>query len=82
MTRAIGERHGGQKGIASAVGEPPASAESTLLAQPTPVLDGRNAHVADGVPRALGREPRDFSDSARDAAATGVWGAGALVGAR
>ena len=25
------------------------------------VLDGRNAHVADGVQRALGREPRDFS---------------------
>ena len=29
------------------------------------VLDGRNAHVADGVRRALGREPRDFSDYAR-----------------
>jgi uncharacterized protein YbjT (DUF2867 family) len=37
------------------------------------VLDGRNAHLADGVQRALGREPRDFSDYARDAAATGVW---------
>jgi uncharacterized protein YbjT (DUF2867 family) len=37
------------------------------------VLDGRNARVADGVQRALGREPRDFSDYARDAAATGVW---------
>jgi len=37
------------------------------------VLDGRNAHVADGVQRALGREPRDFRDYARDAAATGVW---------
>jgi uncharacterized protein YbjT (DUF2867 family) len=41
------------------------------------VLDGRNAHVADGVQRALGREPRDFSDYARDAAATGVWNASA-----
>jgi uncharacterized protein YbjT (DUF2867 family) len=39
----------------------------------TEVLDGRNAHVADGVHRALGREPRDFADYARDAAATGVW---------
>lgn len=39
----------------------------------TEVLDGRNAHLADGVQRALGREPRDFSDYARDAAATGVW---------
>jgi uncharacterized protein YbjT (DUF2867 family) len=37
------------------------------------VLDGRNAHIADGVERALGREPRDFSEYARDAAATGVW---------
>jgi uncharacterized protein YbjT (DUF2867 family) len=37
------------------------------------VLDGRNAHLADGVQRALGREPRDFNDYARDAAATGIW---------
>jgi len=37
------------------------------------VLDGRNAHLADGVQRALGREPRDFADYARDTAATGVW---------
>ena len=40
------------------------------------VLDGRNAHLADGVRRALGREPRDFTDYARDAAAIGVWDAG------
>jgi uncharacterized protein YbjT (DUF2867 family) len=39
------------------------------------VLDGRNARLADGVQRALGREPRDFGDYARDAAATGVWNA-------
>jgi len=37
------------------------------------VLDGRNAHTTDGVQRALGRAPKDFSDFARDAAATGVW---------
>ena len=37
------------------------------------ILDGRNAHVADGVPRVLGREARDFRDYARDTAATGVW---------
>jgi uncharacterized protein YbjT (DUF2867 family) len=37
------------------------------------VLDGRNARLADGVQRALGREPKDFTDYARDAAATGVW---------
>jgi uncharacterized protein YbjT (DUF2867 family) len=39
----------------------------------TEVLDGRNAHLTDGVRRALGREPRDFADYARDTAATGVW---------
>ncbi|MGQ0778156.1 MAG: NmrA family NAD(P)-binding protein [Pseudonocardiales bacterium] len=39
----------------------------------TKVLDGRNAYLTDGVQRALGREPRDFSDYARDTAATGVW---------
>jgi uncharacterized protein YbjT (DUF2867 family) len=37
------------------------------------VLDGRNAHLTDGVRRALGREPKDFSDYARDVATTGVW---------
>jgi uncharacterized protein YbjT (DUF2867 family) len=37
------------------------------------VLDGRNAHLADGVRRALGRAPKDFADFAHDAAATGVW---------
>jgi hypothetical protein len=37
------------------------------------VLDGRNARLADGVQRALGRQPRDISDYARDAAATGIW---------
>jgi hypothetical protein len=37
------------------------------------VLDGRNAHLADGVERALGRQPRDFRAYVRRAAATGVW---------
>lgn len=41
------------------------------------VLDGRNAYLTDGVRRALGREPRDFSGYARDTAATGVWNDGA-----
>ena len=39
------------------------------------VMDGRNSHTMDGVQRVLGREPRDFRDFARDAAATGVWNA-------
>jgi uncharacterized protein YbjT (DUF2867 family) len=37
------------------------------------VLDGRNAVLTDGVKRALGRAPRDFSEFAREAAAAGVW---------
>jgi uncharacterized protein YbjT (DUF2867 family)/predicted ester cyclase len=37
------------------------------------VLDGRNEHLSDGVQRALGRQPRDFGDYARNVAATGVW---------
>lgn len=40
------------------------------------VLDGRNAQLADGVQQALGREPRDFADYARVAAASGVWSNG------
>ncbi len=39
------------------------------------VLDGRNACVADGVQRSLGREPADFSDFARRVAARGDWDA-------
>ena len=37
------------------------------------VLDGRNAHLTDGVQRALGRAPRDFTDYVRDANAAGAW---------
>ena len=37
------------------------------------VVDGRNADTTDGVRRALGREPRDFRDYARETASTGVW---------
>ncbi|MBP0485190.1 NAD(P)H-binding protein [Sagittula salina] len=43
----------------------------TAIARET--LDGRNAHTANGVMRALGRGPRDFADFARDAAQTGTW---------
>jgi uncharacterized protein YbjT (DUF2867 family) len=43
------------------------------------VLDGRNAHLADGVQRALGREPRDFREYTRDAAASGAWNDSAVV---
>jgi hypothetical protein len=37
------------------------------------VLDGRNALLGNGVQQALGREPRDFAEYARDAAAGGAW---------
>lgn len=37
------------------------------------VLDGRNASVADGVQRAIGRPPRDFAEYARNAAENGAW---------
>ena len=39
------------------------------------ILDGRNARLADGVQQALGREPRDFAEYARETAAAGVWNA-------
>jgi uncharacterized protein YbjT (DUF2867 family) len=47
-----------------------ATAVADLVAE---VLDGRNAHLTDGVERALGRPPRDFADFAREAAASGVF---------
>lgn len=37
------------------------------------VLDGRNACLTDGIERALGRTPKDFSDYARETAVTGIW---------
>lgn len=51
----------------------PAETIDLVLYLFTTVLDGRNTPVADGVQRALGRPPRDFSDYVRSAAATGVW---------
>ncbi|MFB6893403.1 NmrA family transcriptional regulator [Kitasatospora sp. NPDC056327] len=39
----------------------------------TTITDGRNAHLTDGVRRALGRPARDFAEYARAAAASGVW---------
>jgi uncharacterized protein YbjT (DUF2867 family) len=51
----------------------PADVAALLCYLFTEVLDGRNAMLADGVQRALGREPRDFAVYARDAAAAGAW---------
>jgi uncharacterized protein YbjT (DUF2867 family) len=65
------DQHGAE---AAAHGVPPEFVEflTYLFAE---VVDGRNADTTDGVRRALGREPRDFADYAREAAASGVWNA-------
>ncbi len=47
----------------------------TAIARET--LDGRNAHTADGVERALGRKPRDFAEFAQTAQTAGAWSAAA-----
>ncbi|MBC8154240.1 MAG: NAD(P)H-binding protein [Bacteroidetes bacterium] len=38
----------------------------------TDVLDGRNAHLTDGIERALGRKPVDFSDYVQKTVVTGI----------
>lgn len=40
------------------------------------VLDGRNAHLTDGVQQALGRAPTDFTHYAQTTAAAGAWNPG------
>lgn len=37
------------------------------------VLDGRNSSLCDGVMRALGREPKDFSNYASQVVESGIW---------
>ena len=59
--------------VGAAYGDLPSEFLSFLTYLFGEVLDGRNAHLTDGVRRALGREPKDFSEYARDVAATGVW---------
>ncbi|MGW7055857.1 NmrA family transcriptional regulator [Streptomyces sp. NPDC054887] len=39
----------------------------------TTLMDGHNASVTDGVRRVLGRAPKDFTDFAHEAAASGAW---------
>lgn len=39
----------------------------------TEVLDGRNESITDGVERALGRKPTNFSEYAKKAAKSGAW---------
>jgi uncharacterized protein YbjT (DUF2867 family) len=59
--------------VGAAYGDVPPEFLSFLAYLFGEVLDGRNASTTDGVRRAMGREPKDFTDYARDAAATGVW---------
>ncbi|KND61749.1 hypothetical protein BVER_06178c [Candidatus Burkholderia verschuerenii] len=53
-------------------GVPPPEVDLVLYLFTT-VLDGRNEKPADGVRRALNREPRAFEDYARRCTASGVW---------
>jgi uncharacterized protein YbjT (DUF2867 family) len=54
------------------VGVPARDAEG-LAALFVDILDGHNSSLADGVRRALGREPRDFTEYVRRTAETGAW---------
>ncbi|MFC8228973.1 NAD(P)H-binding protein [Streptomyces sp. NPDC057287] len=51
----------------------PADVTDLLTYLFTSVLDGRNAHVGDGVRQVLGRPARDFTGYASEVAATGAW---------
>lgn len=53
-----------------AVGPEIADLMTNLCAE---IFDGRNERLSDGVQRALGRPPRDFSDYVKAAAARGAW---------
>jgi uncharacterized protein YbjT (DUF2867 family) len=48
----------------------PAGFVSLIMYLFTTVLDGRNAYVADGIERALNRQPNDFANYARATSAT------------
>ena len=43
------------------------------------IRNHRSEYVSDGVQQVLGRVPRDFTDYARAAAATGVWNGSAAA---
>ncbi|MBR8639072.1 NmrA family transcriptional regulator [Streptomyces tuirus] len=51
----------------------PAEEVAALTAIFDTLLDGRNAHLSDGVHEVLGRAPRDFSDFVREETAAGTW---------
>ncbi|NEA97924.1 NmrA family NAD(P)-binding protein [Streptomyces sp. SID13726] len=51
----------------------PAEEVDPLVEAFAQLLDGRNAYLSEGVQQVLGREARDFTDFAREAAAAGTW---------
>ncbi|MGY5282640.1 NAD(P)H-binding protein [Nocardia gipuzkoensis] len=53
-------------------GMPPADA-AAFADVVEPLREGKDEHVSDGVPRALGRPPRTFAEFARSTAASGGW---------
>ncbi|MFB7706975.1 NmrA family transcriptional regulator, partial [Streptomyces niveus] len=53
-------------------GRPPAGA-AHFAESLSPLRRGLDSHVSDGVRRVLGREPRDFGDFVKSAAARGLW---------
>ncbi|MGY1900592.1 NAD(P)H-binding protein [Nocardia gipuzkoensis] len=53
-------------------GMPPADA-AAFADVVEPLREGKDEHVSDGVPRALGRPPRTFAEFARSTAAAGGW---------
>ncbi|MET1413340.1 NAD(P)H-binding protein [Roseibium sp. HPY-6] len=57
-------------GVAEAAGPDIADVFEAIARE---TLDGRNAHLTDGVERALGRKPRDFAEFAAKAAQAGAW---------
>lgn len=57
----------------AAAGNLPADVVDIFAELFTRILDGRNAHLSDGVQQALGRAPRDFTDFVREAAERGAW---------
>ncbi|MEU6085429.1 NAD(P)H-binding protein [Streptomyces sp. NPDC047085] len=63
--RAYGERLAG-------IGVPPEES-AFLVGLFESLLDGRNAHLSEGVREVLGRAPRDFTAFAKEAAAAGAW---------
>ncbi|MEU0004401.1 NmrA family transcriptional regulator [Streptomyces sp. NPDC006314] len=68
--RAVAPRDYGER--LAGFGVPPEEVEY-LVELFASLLDGRNAHLSDGVRQVLGRAPRDFGDFAREAAAAGAW---------